>query len=356
MPSCFFSWALYVLDGAKASLKCPFLCTMTQADLTSFEDQLLKLTESDACTKLEDIQSLWSGYGQIVRYQLTGSIYNQVVVKHICAVKPEGHPRGWNTDSSHQRKLASYVVEHQFYQQWSKHCDYHCKVPVFIGYFESGEHSWLVMEDLQEEYPILKDSLKIDEVELCLNWLANFHATFMNREPEGLWPVGTYWHLETRKDEWQRMDHDRLKEYASVIDYRLNSCHFKTLVHGDAKVANFCFSSGMQQVAAVDFQYVGGGCGMKDVNYLLGSCLSEYDQLKHEDELLNSYFEYLHASLVKHNSGADFSQLEQEWRAMYTYANADFVRFLLGWMPTHHKINAFSLGRMESLLDVIASS
>ena len=45
-------------------------------------------------------------------------------------------------------------------------------------------------------------------------------------------------------------------------------------MHGDAKLANFLFTSDHSQVAGVDFQYVGGGCGMKDVAYLL-SCLDE---------------------------------------------------------------------------------
>ncbi len=329
---------------------------MNQADLTSFEDQLLKLTGAKTCNKLEVIQSLWSGYGQIIRYQLTGANYDQIVVKQIRSVQPEGHPRGWNTNSSHQRKLVSYEVEQHFYQEWSKDCDNHCNVPQFLGYYESGEHTWLVMEDLQGKHPVLKDSLDSDEAKVCLNWLANFHATFMNREPEGLWPVGTYWHLETRKDEWQNMDHNKLKTLAPVIDEQLNSCRFKTLVHGDAKVANFCFSSGMQSAAAVDFQYVGGGCGMKDVNYLLGSCLSEQDQIKYENSLLDHYFKCLRKALSKRSTRINFLQLEQEWRTMYAFANADFVRFLLGWMPTHHKINAHSLGRMEALLEELAPS
>ena len=29
----------------------------------------------------------------------------------------------------------------------------------------------------------------------------HFHASFLNEAPDGLWPVGTYWHLETRPDE-----------------------------------------------------------------------------------------------------------------------------------------------------------
>ena len=56
---------------------------------------------------------------------------------------------------------------------------------------------------------------------------------------------------------------------APELDRRLRAARFQTLVHGDAKPANFCFDARRGAVAAVDFQYVGGGCGMKDVAYLL---------------------------------------------------------------------------------------
>lgn len=112
-------------------------------------------------------------------------------------------------------------------------------------------------------------------VELCLKWLANFHATFINEELAGLWQTDTYWHLATRPDELAVTDNPALKQAAVAIDAKLNSCRYKTFVHSDAKVANFCFSTDSKMVAAVDFQYVGGGCGMKDVICLLGSCLDE---------------------------------------------------------------------------------
>ena len=40
-------------------------------------------------------------------------------------------------------------------------------------------------------------------------------------------------------------------------------------------------------VAAVDFQYVGAGCGMKDVAYLLGSCLDDKGHEALEADLLD---------------------------------------------------------------------
>ena len=138
------------------------------------------------------------------------------------------------------------------------------------------------------------------------------------------------------------MEESELKNQAFRIDEILNSCRFKTLVHGDAKVANFCFSEDGKNVSAVDFQYVGGGCGMKDVAYFLGSCLTEIECKDWEVELLDFYFESLKIALELNENGGDFESIEIEWRMLYSTAWADFTRFLLGWMPSHNKINSYS--------------
>ena len=65
----------------------------------------------------------------------------------------------------------------------------------------------------------------------------------MGNAATGLWPAGTYWHLETRPDELDAMPDGPLKNSAAMIDRRLNKATYKSLVHGDAKVANFCFSA-----------------------------------------------------------------------------------------------------------------
>ena len=155
----------------------------------------------------------------------------------------------------------------------------------------------MILEDIDASgYPQRLGSLDRSAVMLCLQWLANFHAVFMEMSSSSstataassssasekgkdkaglLWEVGTYWHLATRPDELASMDDvDHLRTYAHAIDARLNRCQYTTLVHGDAKSANFCFNSDVTAVAAVDFQYVGKGCGMKDVCYLLASSLS----------------------------------------------------------------------------------
>jgi hypothetical protein len=47
----------------------------------------------------------------------------------------------------------------------------------------------------------------------------------------------------------------------------------------------------------------------------------------------------------------DVEALELEWRSLYRYAWADFTRLLLGWMPTHQKLNSYSNHNMERILN-----
>jgi Ser/Thr protein kinase RdoA (MazF antagonist) len=159
------------------------------------------------------------------------------------------------------------------------------------------------------------------ELDACLAWLASFHACFLGEKPNGLWKVGTYWHLATRQEELAvtaKRDAD-LAARAPEIDRALNAARFRTFVHGDAKPANFCF--GGDRVAAVDFQYVGGGVGVKDVAYLLHG-------EPNARRALDTYFRLLRERLP---SDVDGAALEEEWRALYPVAVTDFDRFLSGW-------------------------
>jgi len=117
---------------------------------------------------------------------------------------------------------------------------------------------------------------------------------------------------------------------APLIDNVLSQAKFLTFVHGDAKLANFCFSKN-GDVAAVDFQYVGGGVGVKDVAYFLGSCFSEDFIEQKETELLNFYFSALKNILRELHPQTDAGALETEWRRLYDFAWVDFYRFLKGW-------------------------
>lgn len=316
----------------------------------NFIQYLLNLTKASNCTEIETIQSLWSGYGRIARFQLENAPLQTVVVKFIELQQAAKHPRGWNTNFSHQRKVKSYQVETNWYAKWSARCTDACKIPDLIGSFSEGDNQWIVLEDLNTNYPLRKMTITLDEVKVCLQWLANFHVQFLMQEPVGLWEVGTYWHLATRPDELELIENQELKSKAAAIDTILNNCTYQTIVHGDAKLANFCFSEDGTKVAAVDFQYVGGGCGMKDVAYFLGSCMSNNELEAYETELLDYYFAELNKAFVNKQFDFEFKTLEQEWRSMYPVACTDFMRFLLGWMPTHQKINDYNRKMVDAVL------
>ncbi|MBN4055182.1 DUF1679 domain-containing protein [bacterium AH-315-K03] len=277
-----------------------------------------------------------------------------VVAKWVVPPNQQNHPRGWNTDLSHQRKVQSYQVEMAWYQHWAQQCDTHCRVPHCYLAEQIDDNCLIVLEDLDAAgYPLRKKTLEKPELLLCLRWLANFHGRFLGQPAEGLWPIGTYWHLATRPDEWAAMEEVPLKRAAKTIDDYLSSCRYQTLVHGDAKIANFCFSKEGKKVAALDFQYVGAGCGMKDVAYFLGSCLDDKQCFDWEQELLDHYFHYLREAVVKHHSAVDIVELEQEWRKLFAFAWTDFYRFLMGWMPDHWKINDYSRALCRQVLSQI---
>ncbi len=308
-----------------------------------FQDIILQATNAESLYHIEDIQSLWSGYGKIVRYGLRGADRERVVVKHVKLPDHHHHPRGWNTDRSHQRKIRSYQVESAWYRDWAPACDDRCRVPACLALETDADEFLMVFEDLDASgFPARKSSVSLTEMQRCLAWLAHFHATFMGESPSGLWPVGSYWHLDTRPDELAALDDAPLKRAAGEIDALLQAGRFQTFIHGDAKLANFCFSQDSTQVAAVDFQYVGGGCGMKDVAYFIGSCLHEKDCERHEAALLAYYFSTLGDALGSRSEDIDPQAVEQEWRVLYPAAWTDFHRFMKGWSPGHWKIHGYS--------------
>ena len=289
-------------------------------------DWVAQVTGATSARRAERIQSLWSGYGEIVRVALTGADVETVVVK---SVQPPVRLRGAKKDTSHARKCRSYDVETAWYRTFASRCDDTCRVPRLVGAQSAREEWLLVLEDIDAAgFPERRRDPGPSGMDACLRWLAAFHARFLGVAPEGLWKNGTYWHLATRQDELAAMDDDELRSAAPLIDQKLRACAFQTLVHGDAKPANFCFARGGAAVAAVDFQYVGGGCGMKDVAYLLSDDVAEA-------RWLDVYFAHLRGALDLRPERVDAEGLEREWRALYPIARADYHRFLAGWAKEH---------------------
>ncbi len=280
------------------------------------------------------IQRLWGGYGELVRLifasensalmnnaSINYASMDSVIVKHVALPDKAEHPKGWNTKLSHQRKVHSYQVETAWYQSFTQQWDERCPMPVGLQ-CELQENEWLiVMQDLADigfpltsQFDVLaaSDDLATKDTQseqafgytveehkqrdACLKWLANFHAKHIHIDQEqsaSLWQVGTYWHLDTRPDELNALGDLPLKNQAQHIDRLLKECPYQTLVHGDAKLANFCFDSESQNAAAVDFQYVGHGCAMKDVALFMSSAVRPLDCADLESQVLDTYFQHL---------------------------------------------------------------
>jgi fructose-1,6-bisphosphatase/inositol monophosphatase family enzyme len=286
---------------------------------------LSKLNASEV-HKSEIIQELWSGYGELTRVTTDKG---SVIVKLIKFPSASG--------IGHQRKVKSYKVE----AAWYKNFEFAgVRMAKGLGFGEVEGSEYLLLEDLGESGFEVKRSIEWEKVELCLKWLAGFHKKFMGVEPSGLWETGTYWHLETRPEEFKRLEDKRLKNVASLVDQKLNSAKYQTIVHGDAKLANFLFND--REAAAVDFQYVGGGVGIKDVAYFLSSLYHEDKLFEVEEKALDTYFRYL-----------DMPEVEKEWRELYPIAWCDFYRFLQGWSPGHWKIHGYSESMKNKALNLI---
>ena len=313
--------------------------------------RILEITEGSAITDVQVVQSLWSGYGELLKCKIAGSQHSSVIVKHIQLPAQLQHPRGWNTHRSHERKRKSYQVEMEWYRGLANRTTVQCRIPRVLETWELKGEMGIVMEDLDSAgYSVRKSQVSMEDIQTCLRWLAHFHGTYMHVTPVGLWEIGSYWHLNTRPDEWESMEDQELKQAASAINKQLSTAKYQTIIHGDAKLANFCFAAEGNAVAAVDFQYVGGGCGMKDVAYFLSSCLLEEACEQHEEALLTYYFNALKEALHNQSLIIDYEEVMTEWKKLYRYAWADFYRFLDGWSPGHWKMHRYSRQMKEQVL------
>ncbi|MEL0630521.1 phosphotransferase [Psychromonas aquatilis] len=313
----------------------------------SLKNTLLSLTNAKSIQQVQLIQGVWGGYGELLRVTVQGGRVNSLVVKSVHTPQPSSHPKGWNTKRSHQRKLHSYQVEANWYKNYAHQLNSQCYVPRCFAAQSDQQSHLLVLEDLTDlGYPIVKTTVTVEEAKKCIKWLAHFHALHLHKSDQNnyndLWETGTYWHLATRPDELAALQDMPLKLAATRIDQILTDTPFQTLVHGDAKLANFCFSEDAKQVAAVDFQYVGGGCGMKDLILFISSAIPPEHCARLQNSLIDYYFACLSEAVVATGKGIDPMKLEQAWRPLYAIAWADFQRFVKGWSPNHWKINDYT--------------
>jgi len=289
---------------------------------------------------VEIIQPLWNGYGYCIRCYRNSA--PPIVVKAVLV--PENghtHPKGWNTSASDARKRRSFDVEQRFYQKYAARLK-GVRVAGLLNAFEKPDGWLFMLEDLNAAgFDQRASSLTFSQATCVIEWLAGFHACFLGDKGEGLWEQGCYWHLATRQDELTAMAECPLKDAAAELDRLLRDCPYQTIVHGDAKVANFCFTKGFGHCAGLDFQYTGRGPGIIDIAYFIGSAFEESQLQQYESSLLQHYFTALKRELQASLPAEAIDQVIHAWQALYPVACADFLRFIMGWCPDHWKNNAY---------------
>lgn len=293
-------------------------------------DCVLKLTGASRIVRQQSLHTLWGDYGNISRYHLAGAVYRSVIVKHIkLSVLPETQ----KDTPSHRRKRRSYAVEQYWYQHHQPLCPENTATARWIASVPlNNDDTLLILEDLQtRNFHPLRTVANSGAIQAGLIWLANLHARFLHYPASGLWPVGSYWHLDTRHEEWHGIGDPLLKAAAPWLNQKLRTARYQTLIHGDAKIENFCFNPRQSLAAAVDFQYSGAAPGIVDVVYFLDSCLSEIEYQHQQHHWLTLYGKALTSALKAQHPDVDSRTVIQEWLDLYPVAWLDFQRFLHGW-------------------------
>ena len=292
---------------------------------TSFDwaSWVLCHTRSKTVTETALLQKLWKGYGDLQRLSLSGGALPSAILKRVIP------PSGAETVSD-LRKRRSYAVEQAWYQTESRRCDDGCRVADCYAVASQAETLLLLLEDLNRVGFHPRRPPMALHIRGGLSWLAHFHSRFLGARPVGLWEQGGYWHLDTRREEWLGMPSGCLKEHAEALDQRLKGARYQTLIHGDSKPANFCWNA-RGEAAAVDFQYVGPGCGIRDVAYFLDCCLSASNSESQADDWLDYYFAVLRQAIHQDGHVLDMGDLEREWRTLFPVAWSDYCRFWQGW-------------------------
>jgi hypothetical protein len=313
-------------------------------DLTAW---VLRQTGAHAVLESTVLQNLWGGYGQLLRLSLRGGSARSAIVKRVIP------PTGPKESASDLRKRRSYEVEQAWYRESAGNCHGQCRVAACLAIEQVQETSLLLLEDLGAAgfHPCRPPTR--DHIRAGLRWLAHFHSRFLGTTPRGLWSQGTYWHLDTRQEEWQRMPDGVLKDAARALDARLKAARYQTVLHGDSKPANFCWGQ-QGGAAAVDFQYVGPGCGIRDVAYFLDSCLGEAGcQRGGAQEGLEVYFAALRQALRQDGHDALGDALETEWRTLFPVAWSDFYRFYLGWSGRPLELGPYTQSQLDKALAML---
>ena len=300
-------------------------------------------------------------------------------------------------DVHYERTKRAYEVEIQFYEHLVKHL-HETDARTAKYYYASASPDaafLLVLEDLSRQCEISnekcerhcqREQLDVAETKQALAWLADFHVAFLGVTDSHVWDRGSYWSLEKRRKEWEKMreewsctcrsfechypstfSQENVRALAGNLEAAAERLHadlepsttmLQTMVHGDFKTANLFFLS--QGVAVCDFQWTGPGLGVLDVIYLLYSSVQPSVVFNREQDLL--YFYYERFAERAREKGLDVKTVYpwSDFKRHAEIAFLDFVRFSIGSMwgsvtPTSHErmTSTINLGMHRRNPDVL---
>ncbi len=295
--------------------------------ITSFlQDTLQHLITDFDVQGLQHIQDLWKGYGQVYRYENEA---NHRVIKHYHWSQL---PRAKTPAEAFaiERKITSFKNEVAWYAEKPLGASFQA-FPATYGHAVGKDEIVLVMQDIGSlGYDCHRSTIPPTEISNTLKLLAQLHAAGLQAPLPQQW--GGYWHLATRPYEWENMPSGPIKRHAKPLQQTLQNCPYITVLHGDAKPANYGVHQTTGAVVAYDFQYWGRGVGSQDVACYLFGVASNAESWNYYTA---RYFEFLDNALEAHPQK---EQVITAWRALMPICRLDYYRFLLGWNPQHKKL------------------
>lgn len=270
---------------------------------------------------LEELQSLWAGYGSIYAVEATSSDAAGAIQKRSIRLimKVIAPPHAVKETEGHLRKMLSYHVEQYFYERISgllkddvaiAECWHSSLDDEFINSQEHPNMMAFILTDLREEFPVAGEKrsvLEQNQVLAAIEWLSKFHKAskqlvkiphfdlilpplqeaeqqqHTTRRHQSLWLNGGYTYLATRRSEYKKLSEDLNSEWSATFcesgsrqDATLaeqvatfltpNGMRpFETCIHGDVKSENMFANASGDRVAFFDFQYAGMGLGVCDL-------------------------------------------------------------------------------------------
>lgn len=266
-----------------------------------------------------------------------------------------------------QRRRESYAVERWFYADAANRVrSANLFIPKLLASDLDGSKPWpafcILMNDVSQQYPHHPDFLSKDLAACALKWIAKFHALFWGESSttwrRNLWDRGAFWttksvgtegvstawtgtmrYLEQKHPEYMTANTKslgrRIEKAGAAIAHLLAKesagSRYATLIHGDYKAANLFFQDDLESadsVAAVDFQFTGGGLGVEDVAYLLYPD-ARGDHFVYEEELLETYHDELILQLITQQKGGPSTMPFDIFQRYYELSRIDMTRYWL---------------------------